>query len=78
MNKKNRLIFLTNDDGYKAKGLKYLREIIKQISSDIWVFAPAHNQSAKSQSITINKHISINKWVFIIIFTFFYLAIIYF
>ena len=59
MNKKNRLIFLTNDDGHKAKGLKYLREIIKQISSDIWVFAPANNQSAKSQSITINKNIFI-------------------
>ena len=51
--------FLTNDDGYKATGLKYLKKIVKQISNDIWVFAPAKNQSAKSHSITINKNINI-------------------
>ena len=58
MNNKN-CFFLTNDDGYKAIGLKYLKKIVKQISNDIWVFAPAKNQSAKSHSITINKNINI-------------------
>ena len=58
MNNKN-CFFLTNDDGYNAIGLKYLKKIVKQISSDIWVFAPAKNQSAKSHSITINKNINI-------------------
>ena len=58
MNNKN-CFFLTNDDGYKAAGLKYLKKIVKQISNDIWVFAPAKNQSAKSHSITINKNINI-------------------
>ena len=58
MNNKN-CFFLTNDDGYRAIGLKYLKKIVKQISNDIWVFAPAKNQSAKSHSITINKNINI-------------------
>ena len=69
MSKKNRFIFLTNDDGYRAIGLIHLKEIVKQISNDIWVFAPAKNQSAKSHSITINKNIGIrmgNKKEFII------------
>ena len=58
MNNKN-CFFLTNDDGYRAIGLKYLKKIVKQISNDIWVFDPAKNQSAKSHSITINKNINI-------------------
>ena len=58
MNNKN-CFFLTNDDGYRAIGLKYLKKTVKQISNDIWVFAPAKNQSAKSHSITINKNINI-------------------
>ena len=58
MNNKS-CFFLTNDDGYKATGLKYLKKIVKQISHDVWVFAPAKNQSAKSHSITINKKINI-------------------
>ena len=58
MNNKN-CFFLTNDDGYRAIGLKYLKNIVKQISNDIWVFAPSKNQSAKSHSITINKNINI-------------------
>ena len=40
MNNKN-CFFLTNDDGYKAIGLKYLKKIVKKISNDIWVFAPS-------------------------------------
>ena len=61
MNKSIPRIFITNDDGYKSVGIKYLKKINNLISKDIWVFAPEVNQSAKSQSITINKNIRINK-----------------
>ena len=61
MHNKNRLIFLTNDDGYNSLGLKYLKKTIKQMSNNIWIFAPLQNQSAKSHSITINKNINIRK-----------------
>ena len=47
MNNKN-CFFLTNDDGYRAVGLKFLKKVVKQVCNDIWVFAPSKNQSAKS------------------------------
>ena len=68
MNNKN-CFFLTNDDGYRAVGLKFLKKIVKQVCNDVWVFAPLKNQSAESHSITINKNINIkmaNKKEFII------------
>ena len=55
------LIFLTNDDGFKAKGLKVLKKVAENLSSDIWTFAPLNNNSGKSHSITINKKITIKQ-----------------
>ena len=49
------LIFITNDDGYNAKGLKVLHYVAKLLSSNVWSFAPLRNNSGKSHSITINK-----------------------
>ncbi len=51
------LIFITNDDGYNAKGLKVLYDVAKILSKNIWSFAPLSNNSGKSHSITINKKI---------------------
>ena len=51
------LIFITNDDGYNAKGLKVLHDVAKTLSNNIWSFAPLSNNSGKSHSITINKKI---------------------
>ena len=61
MKKKNRLIFITNDDGYNADGIIVLKKINQPSFQDIWIFAPKYNQSAKSQSITINKEINFIK-----------------
>ena len=33
-------IFVTNDDGINAPGLKVLEEIAKNFSKDVWVVAP--------------------------------------
>ena len=57
MNNENHPIVLTNDDGFKSEGFNFLKKICKDISSNIWSFAPTENQSAKSQAITINKNI---------------------
>ena len=59
MNNEKRIIFLTNDDGFKSEGFHFLKIICKQISKNIWSFAPKENQSAKSQAITINKNINV-------------------
>ena len=43
-------ILLTNDDGIKSPGLDALRQSLS--SHDVWVVAPAQEQSGKSHSIT--------------------------
>ena len=53
----NELIFITNDDGSNARGLKVLYDIAKSFSKNIWSFSPSFNNSGKSHSITINKKI---------------------
>lgn len=45
------LILITNDDGYRAKGIKTLTAYLKEIA-DIIVFAPAQPQSGMSSAIT--------------------------
>ena len=48
-------ILLTNDDGIDAPGLHALREIARQLSDDLWVFAPETNQSGASHSLTLHE-----------------------
>jgi 5'-nucleotidase len=48
-------ILLTNDDGIDAPGLHALREIARQLSEDVWVFAPETNQSGASHSLTLHE-----------------------
>jgi len=46
-------ILVTNDDGVNSPGLKVLREIAEEFSSDVWVIAPELNQSGVSHSLTL-------------------------
>ncbi len=47
-------ILLTNDDGYDAPGINVLRERLMDDNHEVYVMAPATNQSGKSQSINIS------------------------
>jgi 5'-nucleotidase len=47
-------ILLSNDDGYQAPGLVALYEAIKDIG-DVEVVAPEHNNSAKSNALTLHS-----------------------
>ncbi len=51
---KDRLIFISNDDGYFAKGLRKLIEVACQYGY-VYAVAPAEHQSGKSSSITIDQ-----------------------
>ena len=67
--KNEELILITNDDGFKAKGIKVLKRVAEKISANVWEFSPLSNNSGKSHSITINKKIKIerlSKKVFIV------------
>jgi len=54
-------ILLTNDDGIDARGLEVLREIASHISDDIWVVAPATEQSATSRSVSLHHPVRIDQ-----------------
>ena len=47
-------ILITNDDGFNANGIKSLKKIALEMSTEenIYVVAPSANQSAKSRSIS--------------------------
>ncbi|MDR1748718.1 MAG: 5'/3'-nucleotidase SurE [Spirochaetaceae bacterium] len=44
-------ILITNDDGYEAKGIRILAEVLGR-DHDVWIIAPDRNRSAVSHSIT--------------------------
>lgn len=52
-------ILLTNDDGYHAPGLKILEAIAARFSDDVWVVAPAEEQSGAGHSLTLTRPIRV-------------------
>ncbi len=48
-------ILLTNDDGYDAPGINVLRERLLDDNHEVFMMAPATNQSGTSQSIHMGK-----------------------
>lgn len=51
-----RVILVTNDDGYDAPGIKVLADAMQGLG-DIYVVAPMNEQSASSHSLTLRKRI---------------------
>lgn len=54
-------ILLTNDDGIHAPGLRVLEEIARSLSDDIWVVAPAEEQSGAGHSLTLSRPVRVRK-----------------
>jgi 5'-nucleotidase len=54
-------ILLTNDDGVNAPGLKVLESIARTISDDIWIVAPAEENSGAGHSLTLTKPVRIRE-----------------
>lgn len=50
-------VLLTNDDGIDAPGLRMLEEVAAELSRDVWVVAPEHDQSGTSHSISLHAPI---------------------
>ena len=50
-------ILLTNDDGVNAPGLKVLEAIARTISDDIWIVAPAEENSGAGHSLTLTNRL---------------------
>lgn len=58
--KKDRLILVTNDDGYTAKGIASLVDAVSPLG-EVVVVAPTEPQSGMSQAITVKHPLRANK-----------------
>lgn len=54
-------ILLTNDDGIFAPGLAVLEAIARQFSDDIWICAPAEEQSGAGHSLTLSSPVRLRQ-----------------
>lgn len=54
-------ILLTNDDGIHAPGLKVLEGIARRFSEDIWICAPAEEQSGAGHSLSLHQPVRLRK-----------------
>ena len=54
-------ILLTNDDGIFAPGLTVLETIARQFSDDVWIVAPAEEQSGAGHSLTLSRPVRLRR-----------------
>lgn len=54
-------ILITNDDGIDAPGLAILEDAARTLSDDVWIVAPATEQSGQSSAITLADPLRIAK-----------------
>lgn len=54
-------ILLTNDDGIHAPGLAVLEEIARELADDVWVCAPAEEQSGAGHSLTLHMPVRLRE-----------------
>ncbi|WP_375394111.1 5'/3'-nucleotidase SurE [uncultured Sphingomonas sp.] len=55
-------ILLTNDDGYHAPGLAALETIAATLSDDVWIVAPADEQSGAARSLTLSRPLRVRRF----------------
>ncbi len=60
MNKKERLILVTNDDGYRSKGIRELAKLAKEFG-EVVIVAPKEVESGTSHSVTLRKPLYVNE-----------------
>ncbi|MBW8785943.1 MAG: 5'/3'-nucleotidase SurE, partial [Novosphingobium sp.] len=54
-------ILVTNDDGINAPGLVVLEAIAREFSEDVWVVAPAEEQSGAGHSLTLTRPVRLRR-----------------
>jgi 5'-nucleotidase len=55
-------ILVTNDDGIHAPGLAVLERVARQLDDDVWVVAPAEEQSGAGHSLTLVNPIRVQQY----------------
>lgn len=54
-------ILISNDDGVEAEGIRLLEEIARTLSDDVWVVAPAQEQSGAGHSLSLHKPLRVKQ-----------------
>ncbi|GBR22409.1 5'/3'-nucleotidase SurE [Asaia spathodeae] len=54
-------VLLTNDDGIDAPGLAVLHDVASQLSDDVWVVAPAQDQSGISHALSLHDPLRVHQ-----------------
>jgi 5'-nucleotidase len=54
-------ILLTNDDGVYARGLGLLEAVARRLADEIWIVAPAEEQSGAGHSLTLAEPVRLRK-----------------
>ena len=54
-------ILITNDDGINAPGIAALETIAAALSDDVWVVAPAEEQSGAGHSLTLSRPVRVRR-----------------
>jgi len=54
-------ILLTNDDGVNARGLRLLETVARRFTDDIWIVAPAEEQSGAGHSLTLTTPVRLRR-----------------
>ena len=54
-------ILLTNDDGIHAPGMALLEAVAARLSDDVWVCAPAEENSGAGHSLTLNRPVRLER-----------------
>ena len=54
-------ILLTNDDGINAPGLEVLERLALALSDDVWIVAPAEEQSGAGHSLTLTRPVRLRQ-----------------
>ncbi|MDQ0435559.1 MULTISPECIES: 5'/3'-nucleotidase SurE [Pantoea] len=54
-------ILLTNDDGINAPGMAVLRRVAEQLAHEVWIVAPAYDQSGTSHSLSLHEPLRVHQ-----------------
>lgn len=54
-------ILLTNDDGFDARGIEELEQVLISAGHEVWVCAPSSQRSTCSHALTLHKDLKIRK-----------------
>lgn len=54
-------ILLVNDDGIHAKGLELLESQARELSNDVWIVAPQHENSGGGHSVSLDRPLRVKQ-----------------